>query len=60
MKKYVYLVNTTRGMCKMSADEPIDLIQAEKILHEMGELVTVTNIYELNFFEKMVDKFRNR
>ena len=60
MKKYVYIVSTDRGTCKMTTPVPIDLIQAEKNLHKAGENVTVTNIYELNFFEKMIDKFRNR
>lgn len=59
MKNYVYLINTTKGTCKMTTHEPIDLIQAEKNLHKMGEYVTATSIYELNFFEKMVDKLRN-
>ena len=59
MKDYVYLINTTKGMCKMTTHEPIDLIQAEKNLHRAGEWVRVTNIYELNFFEKIVDKLRN-
>ena len=56
---YVYLVNTSKGMCKMITHEPIDLVQAEKNLHKMGEWVTVTNIRELNFFEKIVDKLHN-
>lgn len=59
MKNYVYIVNTTKGACKMTTHKPIDLIQAEKNLHKMGERVTVTSIYELNFFEKIVDKLRN-
>lgn len=59
MKSYVYLVNTSKGMCKMTTHEPIDLIQAEKNLYKMGEYVAVTNIRELNFFEKIVDKLRN-
>lgn len=59
MKNYVYIVNTTKGACKMTTHKPIDLIQAEKNLHKMGEWVTVTSIYELNFFEKIVDKLRN-
>ena len=56
---HVYFVNTSKGMCRMTTREPIDLIQAEKNLHKMGEYVVVTNIYELNFFEKIVDKLRN-
>lgn len=60
MKTYVYIVNTSKGACKMTTHAPIDLIQAEKNLHKMGEFVTVTNIYELNFFEKLVDKIRNK
>lgn len=56
---HVYLINTTKGMCKMTTHEPIDLIQAEKNLHKMDEYVVVTNIRELNFFEKIVDKLRN-
>ena len=59
MKNYVYLINTSKGMCKMTTHEPIDLIQAEKNLHKMGEYVAVTNIRELNFFEKLVDKLHN-
>ena len=59
MKNHVYLINTNKGMCKMTTHEPIDLIQAEKNLHKMGEYVVVTNIHELNFFEKIVDKLRN-
>lgn len=56
---HVYLINTTKGMCRMTTREPIDLIQAEKNLHKMGEYVVVTNIRELNFFEKIVDKLCN-
>ena len=57
--KYVYLVNTSKGICKITSRRPIDLIEA-KNMPELGENVVVTSIYKLNFFEKIVDKLRSK
>ena len=60
MKKHEYLVATNRGTYKLSSEHEFDLISAQKALYDMGENAEIFLIREMNFFEKIVDKFRNR
>ena len=60
MKKHEYLVATSRGTCKLSSDHAFDLVSAQKALYDMGENAEIFLIRDLNFFEKVVDKFRKR
>lgn len=58
--KHVYLVDTRKGTYKMTSEQVFDLITAQKALRDMGGDAEIFFIRELTFFEKVVDKLRNR